>query len=134
MIGHLIAYGGDWSTGISVSRRVLALNPHHAGWVYFIFVFDHYRKREYEKALEAAQKVNMPGYPLASGVLAAIHAQLGQAEAARKHLKTFLDLDPNVARNARAEWWSNWFVSEELVEHIHHGLRKAGLDVDGDAE
>jgi TolB-like protein/cytochrome c-type biogenesis protein CcmH/NrfG len=132
MISHLIAYGGDWSTGISVSRRVLALNPHHAGWLYFVFVFDHYRKREYEKALEAAEKLRLPGYPWASGILAAIHAQLGRAETARKHLKTFLDLVPDVASNARVEWWSKWFYSGEFVEHLVDGLRKAGLEIPGD--
>ena len=128
MISHLIAYGGDWSKGISVSRRVLALNPHHAGWLYFVFVFDHYRKREYEKALDAAENINMPGYPWASGVLAAIHAQLGRAESARKHLKTFLDLVPDVAPSARVDWWSKWFFSREFVTHLVDGLRKAGLE------
>jgi len=72
----------------------------------------------------------MPGYPWASGVLAAIHAQLGQAEPPRKHLKTFLDLAPNVAPTARVDWWSKWFFSEELAGHLQEGLRKAGLEVD----
>ena len=71
----------------------------------------------------------MPGYPWASGALAAIHAQLGQTEAARKHLNTFVELAPDVARNARAEW-SKWIVSGEFVEHLVDGLRKAGLEVE----
>ena len=133
LIGLMIAYGGDWPAGRSVVERVMQLNPHHAGWLHFVFVFDHYRKREYEKALDAAEKVNMPGYPWASGLLAAIHAQLGRSEAARKHLKTFVDLAPDVARNVRAEV-SKWHVSEELVEHLVDGWRKAGLDIDGDGK
>ena len=132
MIGLLIAYGGDWPSGCSVVQKIMQLNPHHAGWLHFVFAWDHYRKREYEQALATAEKVNMPGYPWASGLLAAIHAQLGRAEAARKHLKTFLKLVPD-ARNVRAEL-SKWLVSEELVEHLLDGLRKAGLDVDGDGE
>ena len=133
LIGLMIAYDGDWPAGRSVVERVMQLNPHHAGWLHFVFVWDHYRKREYEQALAAAEKVNMPGYPWASGILAAIHAQLGQTEAARKHLDTFVELAPDVARNARAEI-SKWLVSEELVEHFVDGLRKAGLDVDGAGE
>ena len=129
LIGLMIAYGGDWRTGRSVVERVMQLNPHHAGWLHFVFVWDHYRKREYEQALAAAEKVNMPGYPWASGALAAIHAQLGQTEAARKHLNTFVELAPDVARNARAEW-SKWIVSGEFVEHLVDGLRKAGLEVE----
>ena len=45
-------------------------------------------------------------------------------------LKTFMDLAPDVARNTRAEF-SKWLVCEDLVEHVVDGLRKAGLDVDG---
>ena len=95
-----------------------------------MFLHDHYRKREYEQALEAAEKINMPGHFWVSADLAAIHAQLGRAEAARKHLKTFLELAPDYARNFRVEGLK-WFVSEELVEHFLDGLRKAGLAVDG---
>ncbi len=86
----------------------------------------------YEQALEAAEKVNMPGhYPLHAD-LAIINAQLGRAEEARKHLKTFLELAPDAARNFRAEM-SKWYFSDELAEHKLDGLRKAGLDVDGEA-
>ena len=133
MIGILIAFAGDWPSGCSAVQKVMQLNPHHAGWLHFVFVADHYRKREYEQALEAAEKINMPGHLWVSAELAAIHAQLGRTEAARKHLKTFLELAPDVARNVRAEI-SKWHVSEELVEHFVDGWRKAGLDVDGDSE
>ena len=133
IIGHLIAYGGDWPGGCSVVQKVMQLNPHHAGWLHFVFVWDHYRKREYEQALAAAEKINMPGHFMESGALAAINARLGRSEAARKHLETFLQLAPDVARNPRAEF-SKWWVSEEFVEHLVDGLRKAGLDIDGDGE
>ena len=134
MIGNLIALAGDWPRGCSVVQKVMQLNPHHAGWLHFVFVWDHYRKREYEQALAAAEKINMPGHFPVSSALAAINAQLGRSEAARKHLETFLQLaPPDVAGNMRAEW-SKWQVSEELVEHLLDGLRKAGLDVDGDGE
>lgn len=106
----------------------MQLNPHHAGWLHFVFVDDHYRKGEYEQALEAAEKINMPGHLWESAALAMINAQLGRTEAARKHLKTFTELAPDVARNPRAEF-SKWYFSEEFVEHLVDGLRKAGLEV-----
>ncbi len=132
MIGNLIAIAGEWERGCEAVRKVMQLNPHHAGWLNFVFVEHHYHKREYEQALEAAEKVNMPGhYPLHAD-LAIINAQLGRAEEARKHLKTFLELAPDAARNFRAEM-SKWYFSDELAEHKLDGLRKAGLDVDGEA-
>ena len=133
MIGNLLAYSGEWERGCAVVRKVMQLNPHHAGWLHFAFVDDHYRKGEYEQALEAAEKVNMPGHFVLHSDLAVINAQLGRTEEARKHLKTFLELAPDAARNFRAEL-SKWYYSDEIVEHKVEGLRKAGLDVDGDGE
>jgi hypothetical protein len=75
----------------------------------------------------------MPGHHVLNSDLALINAQLGRTEAARKHLKTFIELAPDAARNIRAELWK-WYFSEEIVEHKLDGLRKAGLDVDGDGE
>ena len=128
MIGNLIGFAGDWTRACSVVRKVMQLNPHHAGWLHFVFVDDHYRKGEYEQALEAAEKVNMPGHLWLHSDLAIINAQLGRTEEARKHLKTFIELAPDVARNIRTEL-SKWYYSDEIVEHKLDGLRKAGLDV-----
>lgn len=128
MMATLIAYSGDWSTGHSVAKKVKQLNPHHPSWFYFFFVSYHYREREYEQALEAAEKLNLPGYYFVSLYLAMINAQLGRTEEARKHLKTLIALAPDVARNPRAEL-SKWCAEEEFVEHRLDGLRKAGLDI-----
>ena len=129
MIGSLIAIAGEWERGCKAVRKVMQLNPHHAGWLHFVFFERHYHNREYEQALEAAEKVNMPGhYPLHAD-LAIVNAQLGRMEEARKHLKTLVELAPDTARNYPAEM-SKWYFSDELVEHKLEGLRKAGLDVD----
>ena len=110
-----------------MSEKAVEMNPHHAGWLNFMFVHDHYRKGEYEQALEFAEKVNMPGYNWASGVLAAIHGQLGNAEAAREHARVFVALSPDYARNFRTEGLK-WIPSEDFMNRIDEGLRKAGLD------
>ena len=93
-----------------------------------MFVWDHYRKREYEKAVEAAEWINMPGLYKHPAVLAAANAQLGRTEAAQKHLKELLELVPDYGKWARDDWTKE-FVSEELVEHMLEGLDKAGLEI-----
>jgi TolB-like protein/Flp pilus assembly protein TadD/predicted Ser/Thr protein kinase len=130
MIGSLLGYAGEWERGCAVVQNVMHLNPHHAGWLHFMIADNHYRKGEYEKALEATEKVNMPGHYVQHADLAIINAQLGRIEEARKHLKKFIELAPDAARNYRAEM-SKWSYSGELTEHKMDGLRKAGLDVDG---
>ena len=127
-MGLLIATAGDWAKGTSVMREVLALNPHHAGWCHLVFVWDHYRKHEYDKAVEAAELINMPGLYKAPAVLAAANAQLGRTEAAEKHVNDLLELVPDYGKWARDDWTKE-FVSVELVEHMIEGLEKAGLEI-----
>jgi tetratricopeptide (TPR) repeat protein len=129
MVALLTAFSGDWERGKSIMTRAMAMNPHHAGWVHFVSCFDHYRQREYGKALEAAEQINMPWYPWSYGCVTICHAQLGHGEAARKHLNDFLALSPRYAKIARRDL-GKWFVSEEHVEHTLEGFAKAGLDVE----
>ena len=134
MIGDLIAMSGDWERGCLIVRQVMQMNPHHAGWLHFIVVYDHYFKRQYEQALEAAEKVNMPGHIWDSGVLAMVNAQLGRSEETRKHRDRFAGLAPDstqILRNDISKWWWN---SKEFAEHLVDGYRKAGLYVDDDHE
>jgi serine/threonine protein kinase/tetratricopeptide (TPR) repeat protein len=126
-MGHLIAYSGDWERGCALSESAARLNPHHAGWHHLLAFVDAYRKGEYRAALEAALKVNMPGYWVTFAARAAAMGQIGEREAAQKEVKELLEIRPNFAfivRDALAVWHE-----PELIEHLVDGLRKAGLDV-----
>ena len=129
MVAILMAFSGDWERGKSIMSRAMAMNPHHAGWFHYVSFFDHYRNREYGKALEAAEQINMPWYSWSHASVTICHAQLGNDEAGRKHLNDFLELSPRYAKIARLDL-SKWFVSQEHIEHVLEGFAKAGLDVD----
>ena len=88
--GFLTAYAGDWARGIPLVERGIALNPHHPGWFWLPLFYDAYRRRDYAAALDAAVKVNMPGYFFAHAVRVAVHGQLGDAAAARDALGRLL--------------------------------------------
>ena len=132
-MGQIIAFSGDWTSGLPVLERAKQLNPHHFGWLHFAHHFDHYRKGEYDQALEAAERISMPGYDMQCLVLAATCGQLGRFDEARAHVDTLLTVGPELAGNVRKEC-SKWLASDELVEHIVDGLRKAGLEIDGDPQ
>jgi TolB-like protein/Flp pilus assembly protein TadD len=127
LMGHLIAYAGDWERGVSLGNQALALNPHHPGWHYFLIFYDSYRKGEYQQALEIAQRFNMPKYFNAHVAMGAANGQLGRTEPAQAAVKGILDTFPNFADKAYEEL-GKWFAPD-LVEHVIDGLRKAGLDV-----
>ncbi len=125
--GFLTAYAGDWERGCALAERARQLNPHHPGWYWMASVFDAYRRKDYRAALDAALKVDMPGFWRANLALAASYGQLGEREAAGNALQALLEAKPECAERAREELGKSW--DPELVEHLLEGLRKAGLDV-----
>ncbi len=127
-IGMLIAFTGDWEKGCALVERARQLNPNHPGFYWIPLTADAYRRLDYRGALEAARKINMPGYFYTNMWFACAHAQLGEREAAAKALSELLAQRPDFALIARSAL-SGFGLSAEMVEHIVEGLRKAGLRV-----
>jgi len=129
-IGQLIAMAGDWERGLAYNRRAQSLNPRHAGWYHFAPFWDHFRKGEYEQALDEMQQVNMPGYHWTHVSLAAVNGLLGREKAAEKALQEALAMVPNVADEI-ADGLKLWHLWEEVGPSFIEGLKKAGLDFTG---
>ena len=126
LLGHMMAFAGDWERGCALAEQARGLNPHHPGWYWFPSFFDAYRKGDYRGALDVGFKVNMPGFWRTNVAFAAAYGQLGEREAAEKALKDLLALRPEFATRAReelAKWWE-----PELVQHLMDGLHNAGLE------
>jgi TolB-like protein/Tfp pilus assembly protein PilF len=124
----MMAFSGDWERGVALAQRAIELNRHHPGWNHLIFFHHHYRKRDYEAALQAAKKINMPEFHWSHLTAAAACGMLGRHEEARasiasvrKYSPTFLDLR-NVREDIRM-----WDPDNEEVEHLLQGLQKVGL-------
>jgi hypothetical protein len=101
--------------------------PGHPGWYWFPLFYNAYRKADYQAALSIALKVNLPHFFYNHVVLAAVHGQLGQREAAADAVRELLALRPDFALTPRDEL-GKWYPPE-LVAHLIDGLRKAGLDL-----
>jgi TolB-like protein/tetratricopeptide (TPR) repeat protein len=125
-MGLLLAYSGDWQRGCALVERAAQLNPRHPGWYWFGPFYNAYRQGEYQAALDAAVKINLPHYLHTHAALAATHGQLGDREAARKALGDLLALKPEFGATARREF-GKW-QQPALVEHLIDGLHKAGLE------
>jgi TolB-like protein/tRNA A-37 threonylcarbamoyl transferase component Bud32/cytochrome c-type biogenesis protein CcmH/NrfG len=124
----MIAFSGDWERGVALAQRTIELNRHHPGWYHNVFFHHHYRKGEYEAALLAAKKINMPEYHWMQLMTAAACGMLGRHEEARtaieslrKYNPAFLDLE-NVHEDIRM-----WDPDKDDVERLLQGLQKAGL-------
>ncbi|HEY1658805.1 MAG TPA: hypothetical protein VGG14_10695, partial [Candidatus Sulfotelmatobacter sp.] len=127
-VGIMMAYSGDWERGVALVQRAKDLNRHHPGWYHNAAFAHHYRKGEYEAALLAAKKINMPEYHWMQVAIAACCGMLGRDEEARAAIEslrksnpTFLELE-----NVREEL-ARWDPNKDEVEHFMQGLLKAGL-------
>ena len=125
-MGMLIAYAGDWEKGCAILERARQLNPNHPGWYWFAPCVNAYRQHDYRGAIDFVQKINMPGYYYVSALLVIACAQIGDREGTAKALRELLAQRPDVAAVARTDF-SKWGYSQQLIEHLLDGLRKAGL-------
>jgi hypothetical protein len=119
----LIAFSGEWDSGLA-----MALNPHLPDWVYLPYFYNHYRKGEYQTALQVLKKINMPEDPWPQTGIAAACGQLNQPEMADaaielvcRHPPLYLDL------KYYREDVEKWFADASIVKQLLQGLRKAGF-------
>ncbi len=108
-VGRLLAYAGDWQRGLELVRLGMALNPHHQGWYHFPTLFFHYARHEYEAALSAAKRINMPAYFGTHVNTMVAAAQLGRRDEVEACLRSLERtgreyLDVAVAR----QYWKTW--------------------------
>jgi serine/threonine protein kinase/tetratricopeptide (TPR) repeat protein len=134
-LGLLIAFSGEWDRGLALVHRAMALNPQLPDWCHLPSFYDHYRKGEYQAALQAVKKINMPEDPWPQmGIAAACgqlnnHQEMARAaiELVRKHHPIYLDL-----KNYREDA-EKWFADTSIADHLLQGLRKAGLKDSADS-
>jgi TolB-like protein len=127
-VGLMMAFSGDWERGVALVQRAMDLNRHHPGWYHNASFHHHYRKGEYEAALRAAKKINMPEFHWMHLATAAACGMLGRHEEARTAIEslrqsnpTFLDLN-----NVR-DVIEKWDPDQDEVKRFMQGLQKAGL-------
>lgn len=122
-IGLHVAYAGHWEAGISYLERAKQLNPHHPSWYFFPQAANCYRLHQYEDALNAAMKLNMPQFEWEALFFAAIHGQLGHPEIAGEYLETARKIKPEVFDDLSA-YVARVFKDGAFHQHFMDGLRK----------
>src|ERR1700690_2541506 len=96
-LGLMSAYSGEWDFGVGLVEEALRLNPHHPGWYSFGRFWNHYRKQEYQEALNAVRTINMPAYFYYHAMLAFAFAQLDRIEEGQKSVQDLLKMYPDFA-------------------------------------
>jgi len=125
-LGFEFAFSGEWERGCALATRSTELNPNHPGWYWLPMALNAYRQGDYQRALELALKINMPGLWTALITLTVIYTRLGDQTRAQAALSDLLALRPEfagVAREHLSRWWQ-----PEMVERLLGDLRQAGLE------
>jgi serine/threonine protein kinase len=122
----LLVFTREFEKGVNLTRRAMELNPHHAGWFRFGLIWDHYSRGEYEKVLEQAKLVNMPGFFWPPLIIASVCGQLGRKSEAAIAVNELLAIDPEFGAHARL-YIEPWLYATGFIEPLLDGLGKAGL-------
>ena len=123
-MGVLISHGGEWDRGVGITQRSMELNPHHPGWYHFPRFFDHYRKREFDQALETTKRMNMPEDFWTHATTAAACGRLGRKEEARAALEALRGLLPGY-REELGPTLGLWILDAAVVAQVMEGLAMA---------
>jgi TolB-like protein len=127
-LAMLFVFTRDFERGVNLARRAMDLNPHHAGWYHVALVWDHFRKGEYEQALEEESRINIPGLfwqPLAvAACCGLLGRQIEAAAAAEEQRRLDKDIELHLWRHIEIYNYTSGFM-----DRILEGLAKAGLRI-----
>jgi tetratricopeptide (TPR) repeat protein len=126
VLGEKMAFLGD-ERGITLVRRAAKLDPFHPTWFNFSISHYHFERREYEAALIAARKMDIPGYFWPQVHLAAIYAELGRQQEAHSALEQLLNVYPGFTVEKLTEERRKWNATDDSIRRWVAALRKAGL-------
>jgi tetratricopeptide (TPR) repeat protein len=125
-LGQELHYAGD-ERGIALIRKAVALDPFHPTWFNFPIAHHHFEKGEYEEALAAARKIDMPGLFWPQIYLSAIYAELGRQSETRLAVEELLRLYPGFTVEKFIEEARKWNFRDGSIHRWVAALRKAGL-------
>ena len=124
--GWLLALSGQWDRGLEILEPQLEAQPGYPLWLHHAPFLNHYRRREYEAALDSALKFTMPNLLWDPIDRAAVLGQLGRSTEAKKAVDEILAIQPKFAADPR-RFLSCFISSDDLVDHVFEGLDKAGF-------
>jgi adenylate cyclase len=127
-IGMLLTLSGEWHRGAQLVQDALPFAVHVPAWNYTAFAFRYLQTRQYEEALQWAQKVDAPNWFIAPMTVAACAELAGRHDIAQREAKRLLELEPDFVTKG-PELLRRWRLNDELLQALLAGLRGAGLEV-----
>jgi TolB-like protein len=125
-LGMRFHQAGD-ERGIALVKKAMKLDPFLPTIFHFPMVEYHFGRGEYEEALAAARKINLPGFFWTQMYLAGVYAELGRDREARSAVEELLRLHPGFTTATLTEESRKFNYPEARFRPWVAALRKAGL-------
>jgi TolB-like protein/cytochrome c-type biogenesis protein CcmH/NrfG len=125
-LGMSFQQAGD-ERGIALVKKAMKLDPFLPTIFNMAIASHHFHRGEYEEALAAARKINLPGFFGTQIYLAAIYAELGRQSDARSALEELLRLYPGFSVEKLIEAARKRNAPDDSIRRFVAALRKAGL-------
>lgn len=125
--GFFRSLAGDWETGAQLMAQALAVIRHPPGWAFRATFLNAYRQQDYLGALNELKAYPAGEQFTPSLLRAAAFGQLGRSEEAALAMAEVRRKWPHFPRFAD-RYFRYLSGVDALSEHLHQGLRKAGLD------
>ena len=106
----------------------IELNPYVRAYNYYILCLDWLRQKEYEKAYLETLNFRLPFLWWDPGLRAITLGHLGRSNEGNRSVEEILKLKPDFPARGRL-LIKHFIKSDELVEDLIEGLKKAGLDL-----
>jgi tetratricopeptide (TPR) repeat protein len=107
--------------------KSIELNPSYPGFFHFLPFLHAFSERDYERALQSAQRFNLPAWFWDPLVRAATLGRLGRETEAAAAYQQLVSLRPDFPERPR-RYIECLIHAEDDVQHILDGLRVAGLE------
>ena len=131
--GWYTSFMGDYTTGLPVLEKAIALSPQHPHWWFFGLVAAHYQAGQLEAAHEAVLKIDMPTYFFTHVWHATIASELSSMDEAAKALARLDEVYPDFTLETYKKEMGAWHLPSRFIEQASSALAKAGLP-DGEPE
>jgi TolB-like protein len=127
-MGNSLAYAGLWDLGVQLAERGITLaGPGAPRWWWWATAKDHYRKGEYQEALDYFGRSYVEQNWLDHLHLAYTLPYVGKIEEARAEIPLLMKLKPTISVQEADRYYAMWCFDKDFREKMANALRLAGL-------
>jgi class 3 adenylate cyclase/TolB-like protein len=128
MMGNQLAFAGFWDFGVPLAEKALKLaGPAAPRWWWWAAGKDHYRKGEYDEALDYFRRAYVEQNWLDHLHLAFTLPYVGKVDEARAEIPVLMKLKPTISVQEADRYYAMWCLDQDFRAKITSALRLAGL-------